>query len=373
MRFVLVTGTTATARIDGLSAAGASPELIARTPAADAEILKHGRPRATGIVPVSPTGCPTPAVVTRAGRELLEFDVDVVNAGSARSVDVADRTLSSDGGLDVREPRALPNAADTVADAREYGRGVDADHVVLAETVPGGTTTAMATLAALGERTGVSSSLSDNPVERKRHVVDDGLDASGLDPGDAATDPLRVLRAVGDPALAGVTGLALGVIDRGGRVTLAGGTQMCAVAALVRAFDVDDPLSIATTSFVAGDETADVRGLAADLDVELTVTDPLFDAVSHPMTDAYCRGEAKEGVGMGGVLAMAAGTVSGVDPDATVGSFLSSRDPVSFTEPVSSPDPISVADVRNRALQVYDRLLAVAPEDHPAVMGDDSL
>ncbi|GAB7092199.1 nicotinate-nucleotide--dimethylbenzimidazole phosphoribosyltransferase [Halorubrum luteum] len=350
MRFVLVTGTTETARIDGISAAGASPALLAHTPAADAEILKHGRPRTTGVVPVSPTGCPTPAVVTRAGRELLGFDVDVVDAGSARPVETADRTLSSTAGRDVREPRALPDASEIVERARGYGHDLPDDHVVIAETVPGGTTTAMATLAALGERTAVSSSLAENPLERKRRVVDAGLAASDLAPGGAADAPLRALQAVGDPALAGVTGVARGVLDRGGRVTLAGGTQLCTVAALLRAFGVDAPLSVATTSFVVADERADVRGLATDLDVDLTVTDPAFDAVTHSLTEAYCRGEAKEGVGMGGVLAMAAGDVSGV----------------------ASGESISVADVRDRALVVYDRLLAAAPDDHPAVAGTAS-
>ena len=345
MRFVLVTGSTATARIDGISAAGASSSLLAHTPAADAEVLKHGRPRATGVVPVSPTGCPTPAVVTRAGRELLGFDVDVVDAGSARPVDAADHVLSTMAGRDIRDRRALPNAVELVDGAREYGRKLSDDHVVVAETVPGGTTTAMATLAALGERTAVSSSLAENPFERKRRVVDAGLAASELDPGDAADDPLRALEAVGDPALAGVVGVAHGVLDRGGRVTLAGGTQLCTVAALLRALDVDAPLSVATTSFVAADERADVRGLARDVGAELAVTDPAFDAVEHPLTDAYCRGEAKEGVGMGGVLALAAGDVPGAHPD----------------------ESVSVSDVRNRALAVYDRLLAAAPDDHPAV------
>ncbi|MWV63466.1 TIGR00303 family protein [Halorubrum sp. JWXQ-INN 858] len=348
MRFVLIAGTTETARIDGISAAGASPALIAHTPAADAEIVVNGRPRSTGIVPVSPTGCPTPAVVTRAGRELFGFDVDVLDAGSARPVDVASSSLSSGPGRDVREAVALPEAEAIVDAARTYGKEVTDDHVVVAETVPGGTTTAMATLAALGRRTGVSSSLPENPLDRKRTVVDEGLAASGLAPGDAADDPTRALRAVGDPVLAGVVGLTLGVLDRGGDVTLAGGTQLCAAAAVVRAFGVDAPIAAATTSFVAEDPTAAVRELATDLGVDLTVTDPRFETVSHPMTDAYRRGEAKEGVGMGGVLAMASGDVAGVDVDG------------------------SVADVRDRALEVYDRLLAAAPDDHPAVVGNGS-
>ncbi len=54
---------------------------MAHTPSADAEILKYGRP--VSVVPVSPSGCPTPAVITRAVRELVEFDPIVIDAGTA--------------------------------------------------------------------------------------------------------------------------------------------------------------------------------------------------------------------------------------------------------------------------------------------------
>ena len=339
MQFILTVGATRTARIDGISAAGAAPELLAHTPVADTELLVHGEIRDAPALPVSPTGCPTPAVVTRAGRDLLGFDVDVVDAGVAAGTslgDLATVTLPGGPGEDVREPEAVPNAAERFAAGRAYGRSLSDDRIVLAETIPGGTTTAMSTLAALGERPAVSSSLPDNPLEQKRTVVAAGLDAAGLAPGDAADDPIEALRAVGDPVLAGVAGITVGALESGTSVTLAGGTQMSAAAALVRGFGVDAPIRQATTSFVGGDETADVRGLAADLDVDLTVTDPRFDAVAHPMTDAYCRGEAKEGVGMGGVLSLAA-RESGTD---------------------------GVVDLRDRAISLYDTLV-----DAPADVG----
>jgi NaMN:DMB phosphoribosyltransferase len=59
----------------------------------------------------------------------------------------------------------------------------------------------------------------------------------------------------------------------------------------------------------------------------VTVTDPGFENVDHPATNAYVAGEAKEGVGMGGALALA--------------------------EQASLP----MADVREQVLSVYDRLL----------------
>ncbi len=60
MRLVVVAGSTATARIDGISAAGAAPDLLPHTPGADLDVVVHGEPTLAPVVPVSPTGCPTP-------------------------------------------------------------------------------------------------------------------------------------------------------------------------------------------------------------------------------------------------------------------------------------------------------------------------
>jgi NaMN:DMB phosphoribosyltransferase len=64
-------------------------------------------------------------------------------------------------------------------------------------------------------------------------------------------------------------------------------------------------LDLTTTSFVVRDESADVNRLADALDVAVTPSDPGFETVDHPATAAYRRGEAKEGVGMGGALHLA--------------------------------------------------------------------
>jgi NaMN:DMB phosphoribosyltransferase len=80
---------------------------------------------------------------------------------------------------------------------------------------------------------------------------------------------------------------------------------LLAVAALVRHAGVEAGLDLATTSFVAEDGSANVRGLAEGLAVSVTATDPGFEPGNHPATDAYLAGEAKEGVGMGGALALA--------------------------------------------------------------------
>jgi NaMN:DMB phosphoribosyltransferase len=130
------------------------------------------------------------------------------------------------------------------------------------------------------------------------------MKASGIEPGDAAGDPKRAVRRMGDPVLAVSAGLARGALETGTAVTFAGGTQMLTVVALLRHAGIERRLPLATTSFVVDDETAGVERLADDLTVDLTATDPGFDGRDHPAFDAYARGEAKEGVGMGGALAL---------------------------------------------------------------------
>lgn len=302
---IIVAGHTETARIDGISAAGVDPDAMAHTPGADVEILTYGQPIRTSVVPVSPSGCPTPAIVTRAVRDVLDFETIAVDAGLARRTAAPTVSLPADPGRDIRRPLAVPGVRDTYRAARRYGRALPDTDIIVGETIPGGTTTALGVLTALGERPTVSSSLPENPVALKREVVEVGLDASGLTPGETAGNPVATLEHMGDPVLATLSGLVEGATAAGTSVTLAGGTQLAAAAALARHAGVDGPLPLATTPFVVADETAGIRALAADLDLALTVTDPGFDRGDHPAMAAYSAGEAKEGVGMGGALALA--------------------------------------------------------------------
>ncbi|RQG96623.1 nicotinate mononucleotide-dependent phosphoribosyltransferase CobT [Natrarchaeobius chitinivorans] len=304
MHLLLAAGTTETALIDGISAAGASPELMAHTPSADVEILEYGEPVLAPVTPVSPTGCPTPAAVTRAVRAVVDVDLSVIDAGLARPTGAPTVGLGVEPGTDLRESEAVPDAAAVYERARSFGSSLPAEEVVVGETVPGGTTTALGVLTALGEPASVSSSLPENPIDRKQRVVEAGLEASGLEPGDCAGEPLSAIRAVGDPVQPTVAGLAAGVLDAGGSVILGGGTQMVAVAAVLRHAGVDDPISIATTSFVAGEQGRRLEDACERLECDLVVTDPGFEAGGHVAMDRYCAGEAKEGVAMGGVLSL---------------------------------------------------------------------
>lgn len=305
MRFVLAIGTTETASIDGISAAGASPDAVAHTPAADAEITAYGRLIHAPTVPVSPTGCPTPAIVTRAVRDCTAFDLLTMDAGLESPTAAPTVTVAGTPGRDIREPEPVPAAPAAFGAARDLAGELPDAEVYIGESIPGGTTTALGVLTALGEPFEVSSSLPENPIDRKRDIVATGLDASGLDPGDAAGDPIRAARLMGDPVLAAIAGCTVGAIDSGAAVTLAGGTQMLAVAALVRHAGRSSRLTLATTPFVAADPTIDIEAATAALEVDLAITDPGFPQADHPALQRYRAGEAKEGVGMGGALHLA--------------------------------------------------------------------
>jgi len=302
---VLVAGTTETARIDGISAAGADPEAMAFTPTADAEILLEGEPVDAPTVPVSPTGCPTPALVTRAVRDLLGFEAAVIGAGLAIEPGVETTTVTGTPGGDVRTAEPVPDAGAVWDRARKVGADLPSARLSVGETIPGGTTTALGVARALGVDLTVSSSLPTNPIDRKRSAVREGLAASGIEPGELAGEPRRALRCQGDPVLAAIAGLVEGALAAGTPVTLAGGTQLLAAAALLRHAGVEAPLELATTGYVADDPTASVEATADALDLSVTITDPGFGDREHAGLKRFAAGEGKEGAGMGGALTLA--------------------------------------------------------------------
>ena len=79
--FVCTIGNTETAKIPGISAAGAIPAITDFTPAADVELLFYGRCKCIAGVPVTPDGIPTPGLVTMSAMGLTKMPVFAVNGG----------------------------------------------------------------------------------------------------------------------------------------------------------------------------------------------------------------------------------------------------------------------------------------------------
>jgi uncharacterized protein (TIGR00303 family) len=298
---VLVVGTTDVSLIPGISAAGPSPEATHYTPALDAEYLVAGRPLTLGAIPVTPDGIPTPAVVSRA----LTRDVPkiVVDAGARHPPQVPRVVLGGAHGGDIRR-RALPRRAveSIVRNGLLLGEQLGRlGRVVVGESIPGGTTTAMALLVALGyDAWGRTSSSSPrNPRELKVSVVREAVSRIKT-----PADPLTAVEEVGDPVHIAIAAIALGVARAGGEVVLAGGTQMAAAAALFRALGGNPGrLAVVTTRWIVEDGSADFAGLMRDVGITRVYHSTASFAESRCRgLRAYEEGYVKEGVAMGYAL-----------------------------------------------------------------------
>ncbi len=308
--FVVVIGTTDTSLIPGITIAGASPELTHYTPAADVEFLIDGKCYVIPTPPVTPDGKPTPALISRACILLTKIPTIVVNSGCRVLPNIPYIDLRGMPGRDIRTGNALDIEVcrRIFHNAINVGKflGSNFDIVILGESIPAGTTTAMAIMVALGFNAWgrVSSASPNNPIELKCRVVREAIRRAGVE---VFEDPLQAVSAVGDPVHIALAGLTIGIVDSGCRVLLAGGTQMCAVVSILRKLDFNlDPefLEIATTRWLVYDRQSDMIGLLSEIwnNYALLISEFSLSESKYPGLKAYDEGFVKEGVGMGGML-----------------------------------------------------------------------
>ncbi|MGZ7108814.1 MAG: nicotinate mononucleotide-dependent phosphoribosyltransferase CobT, partial [Methanobacterium sp.] len=319
--FLCVIATTKTSNIPGITGAGASPELTDYTPAADLELVMYGAPRCLPEIPQTVVGdeaTPTPAVITKACLEIADIPLLVVDAGAEIKPDVPYIKLGENPGEDIRTGNAVPNARELFEKGIMLGKTLSkiTDHLIIGESTPAGTTTALGVLIALGydARMKVSGSMPENPHDLKHDVVIEGLKAAGYEEGDIVEDALRAVEIVGDPMIPAVAGM---VIGSSVPVTLAGGTQMTAVCAVIKGVEPDfdfSNLCIATTIYVAEDENSDINYITGQIaDIPIFAMDPEFEKSSLKGLKNYLTGSVKEGVGAGGAIMVA--TQKGKDLD----------------------------------------------------------
>src|SRR3712207_595410 len=152
--FVCVISYTATSEISGLTAAGANAELVKYTSPADAEFLYHGRCSCIDVIPATPDGKPTPALITRTALQLATIPLLVVDAGSKVKPSIPYVTFGVEPGRNIMNENAMNISS--VKRAFEHGEllgkqlAIMSDLIVVGESIPGGTTTALAMLRALG-------------------------------------------------------------------------------------------------------------------------------------------------------------------------------------------------------------------------------
>lgn len=318
--FLCVIASTLTSRIPGITGAGATPELTDYTPAADVELISQGEPQCLPEIPQTVVGgqsAPTPAIITKASLELADIPFMVVDAGSAVKPGIPYVKINDKPGENIIGGQAVENPQEIFKKAKILGETLSklTSHIVIGESTPAGTTTALGVLGALGyDAWGkVSGSTPENPHSLKRQTVEEGLKKADL-LDKLPLSPFQAVEAVGDPMIPAVAGITAGSSVP---VTLAGGTQMTAVCAFLKELCPDFDfcnVSIATTIFVARDESSDINYITRQIaPINVFAVDPGFESSENPGLVNYTKGSVKEGAGAGG--AMFAANLKGISID----------------------------------------------------------
>jgi NaMN:DMB phosphoribosyltransferase len=260
---------TKTAQIKGISQAGI-PGKMHLTPTLDAEFLATKEVRSLDNIATTIKGIPTPALITRAVHELKPFsNLEFLNLGF----------------------EILPKF-----------------YTILAETIPAGTTTAMATALALGYdcKEFFSSSFKNSPNNIKDEVLKKALE--NIKPH---MDIFERLSYVSDNMIVFNAGFILGLQATKHKLILAGGTQMAAVLLTTNSIlktmggEIDSSkLALCTTKWLFEDENSNIKALLELLDFKINAYNSQFDfsTSKSKVLKLYDKGEAKEGVGAGAAL-----------------------------------------------------------------------
>ena len=324
---LLLLAGTRTAETNGISAAGCTPEARRTTALADAELLLNGPSVAPRWpLPPLPAGV-SPALISWVMCDQLGLHPQVAALGLSLPPPFAHLRceppefgpadcVSTGHAMELKRVRQLLQ--------RGHRLGSRLRHpLLLAECVPGGTTTALAVLTGLGlpVDTLVSGSALHPPMTLKQTLVRQGLASCSTG---SAVDIGVLLAAVGDPFQAFATGLLLGVVEADQPVLLAGGSQMAAVLALaLQALPpsarqgLSNQVLLGTTAWLAAECLQASAGpsslmvLLRNLEQHFSVSVQAYAAglrfsnSQQPRLRDFEQGHVKEGVGAGGLTLLA--------------------------------------------------------------------
>ena len=299
--FSFVISYTETCEIPGITFAGADRDSIKFTPPADAEYLYYGNCKTIDKIPMTPDGKPTPGLLTKVALESSSIPHIVINAGSKIPPQLPYINTSLNPGKNISVDYAMTETQ--VKQAVNYGRIVGrtlasmTNCLIIGESIPGGTTTALAVLRAFGHKAKVSSSIPNNPVILKNQIACMALERIDSD------NPYSIIAKVGDPMIPFVAGM-LSSASEINNVILAGGTQMTAVLAFASKVGFNaNQTAIGTTSYISDDTSANFKSLVSEIaDIPAIAVNPHLENSKFSGLRAYSEGFAKEGVGAGGSM-----------------------------------------------------------------------
>ena len=309
--FSFVISYTETSEIPGITFAGADKDLIKYTPPSDAEYLYYGFCKTMDKIPMTPDGKPTPALLTKTALENSSIPHIIINAGSKILPQLPFIQTGLSYGLNISSTSAMSESQ--VIRAIDFGRIVGrtlssmTDCLIIGESIPGGTTTALATLKGLGIKSKVSSSIPNNPVVLKNKIVDEALKRIDTE------NPYKIVAEISDPMIPFVGGM-LSSASQISKVLLAGGTQMSAVLAFASKIGFNENnTAIGTTSYIVNDSSANfVEQIKQICDIGGIAVEPNLKQSKFSGLRAFSEGFAKEGVGAGGSI-IASMIKSGID------------------------------------------------------------
>ncbi len=310
--FLLAASVTKTCMINGITQAGI-PGMIDLTPTLDAEFITNEKVFSIDEPAETPTGIPTPAIITRAVHNLTPFSsIEILDLGlSAPAQNTTSHSFNISPSDSIRTGANI-DAKEIFTKGMKAGKEYElkGNYLILSESTPSGTTTATASALALGYdcANDFSSSFLNSPDDIKNKTIKEALSLINDE-----MSSFEKLSLVSDNMLIFCAGFLLEA-SRRFHVVLAGGTQMAACLLIADKLREDilmrvksDNITLATTAWVVDDKNSDIKNLLSLLSYKphAIYTTFSFAQSEIPILKKYDDGEVKEGVGAGGALAYA--------------------------------------------------------------------
>ena len=334
--YILVLANTKLSDREGVSAAGADPEAQRLTASLDAEFIANSKTSSAPSLPVSPAGIVSPALVSKACLNMLDAEYRIVNVGTFNKPKGIDPKIYFDLEIEAAEDFtqkdafSIDEAEDIFLSSLELLSKLGFDkkkhELIISECVVGGTTTALNLLELLGydAQDLIASSHKESNQELKKKILKEFKQRTKSYKLEELENPIYNCAIGGDKAQVLITGLTLSAMQNETKTTLAGGTQMLAIYALIQnlteGFFMDDLVEITTSPWLINDESSDILALAKQINKNLKLkylkdTEAIDDLLNQELAKfdgdypawpdikaRYNEGHVKEGLGMGALL-----------------------------------------------------------------------
>lgn len=320
LHYILIISGTDLIKYPGISAAGASQEMLKYTACLDAEFIYYGHLKTLDKLPVSPAGIVSPALIAKACLNKLSAKITIIDAGAHIKPQCPYISLRQNPGADISESDAMTYQEAMALFEKSQTIDLDSsDEIILAECVVGGTTTTYSLLRALGYSCQgmVSSSFPKGNHDLKENLVNKALSRFNKE-----IDPIKIAARLGDPMQIVASALLQKAIKEDILIRLAGGTQMIAVKALIDRLESNNSIPIAVSPWVYYDKSArfkklldlvspktkilcqrDLSNLDLDEEIKTLSKESCAKELSlKEILENYSQGHVKEGLGMGALI-----------------------------------------------------------------------